>query len=137
MTSSSEAPPGKVNVPANRNLPIAEEDYLTSFGEVFANEKAVRQIFNRQPLYPVGSIIGREKHDERIGHKPEKVIAMVKRENGFSPETGDWEFLMFDGQTLSLTMRETVGSCAACHAQAKQTDWSFRSYLNAPLESIR
>jgi hypothetical protein len=118
-----------VRIPEATSKDRAHLDGL-SFGIVYANEKARTNIYYNSPTYPVGSIIVREKHEEKIGVLPQTVIAMVKREAGFSPNTGDWEFFMLDGRTLALQLRETTGNCAACHVQAKDTDWSFRSYMN-------
>ena len=57
------------------------------------------------------------------------MIAMVKREKGFSKKTGDWEFLTFSGTDLKLQTRETKSDCSKCHIQAEKTDWVFRDYL--------
>jgi Cytochrome P460 len=101
-----------------------------SMGVVYANDKARSNIYYNSPSFPVGSMIVREKHDDELNVLPNTVIAMVKRDPGFSPQTGDWEFFMFDGRTLALKLRETVGNCATCHTHAKSTDWSFRTYMN-------
>jgi len=54
---------------------------------------------------------------------------MVKRENGFSRKTNDWEFIVLGGADLKMQKRETKGDCAACHSRAEKTDWVFRDYL--------
>jgi hypothetical protein len=101
-----------------------------SFGVVYANALAETEIVKENPNFPVGSIIVREKNETAASLTPQIVIAMVKREKGFSEKTGDWEFFVFDGADLRSTLRETTGSCAACHARAEKTDWVFRDYLN-------
>jgi hypothetical protein len=65
--------------------------------------------------YPVGTLIQLVPQE-----------AMVKREPGFSPATGDWEFFELDvssgGTEIRVRGPEAVnrfgGSCADCHAQA-------------------
>lgn len=99
-----------------------------SFGVVYANALAQAEINKENPQFPVGSIIVREKLVTG-NETPELVIAMVKREKGFSEKTGDWEFFVFDGKDLKINSRETVGSCSACHINAEKTDWVFRDYL--------
>ena len=79
--------------------------------------------------FPVGSVIVREKNAATSGEIPDIVIAMIKRANGFSKETGDWEYFTFSGSDLKLQKRETTGDCAKCHLQAAKTDWVFRDYL--------
>lgn len=116
-----------VSETANEILPANNHSF--SFGEVYANDLAKPEIEKAQPIFPVGSIIVREKNSTANSTTPETVIAMVKREKGFSTETGDWEFLVFDGKDLQMQKRETVGNCAACHSNAKQSYWVFRDYL--------
>ncbi|NNE65591.1 MAG: hypothetical protein HKN33_03420 [Pyrinomonadaceae bacterium] len=106
------------------------KSFISSYGIVYANKLAAAEIRKPLPSFPVGSMIAREKRltlDDAAS--PEVVIAMVKREKGFSKKTGDWEFLVFDGKKLGLRSRQTKGSCAECHTQAKATDWVFREYL--------
>lgn len=99
------------------------------FGVVYANDLADAELEKENPQFPVGSIIVREKLDAATSETPQTVIAMVKREKGFSEETGDWEFFVFDGADLKMQRRETKGDCATCHATAAKTDWVFRDYL--------
>ncbi len=102
---------------------------FSSFGVVYANDLAKSQIANEKPNYPVGSIIIREKFLTEELVAPEVVIAMVKRQPGFSKNTGDWEFFVFDGKEMALNKRETKGSCADCHLAVKDADWVFRDYV--------
>lgn len=106
-----------------------ENSHNFSFGEVYANDWAKAEIEKNSPHFPIGSIIVREKNPTATSTTPETVIAMVKREKGFSEKTGDWEFFVFDGKDLQMQKRETVGSCSACHTNAKESDWVFRDYL--------
>lgn len=99
-----------------------------TFGVVYANDLAKAEIEKDKPNFPVGSIIVREKHLSAESEMPETVIAMVKREKGFSKKTGDWEFFTFSGADLKMQTRETRGDCANCHAQVEKTDWVFRTY---------
>jgi len=126
------------------------ENFSGSSGVVYANDLAAGEIKKANPSYPVGSILVREKHpwvdpnsteiqiptpsqketrtiDEL--NDPEIVIAMVKREKGFSKKTGDWEFFQFKGSELKLELRATKSSCATCHKQVKDEDWVFRTYV--------
>ncbi len=100
-----------------------------SFGVVYANDLARAEIEKDAPHFTAGSIIVREKLLKADDATPETVIAMVKRDANFSPQTGDWEFFTFSGNDLKMKTRETQSSCAACHAQAKETDFVFRDYL--------
>lgn len=72
--------------------------------------------------FPVGTII-----------QLVPIEAMVKREKGFSPETGDWEFFFLnasaDGTEIGARGTTEVenqfgGNCFDCHAKAAD-NWDF------------
>jgi hypothetical protein len=107
----------------------ALHDRFFSFGAVYANDLAKAEIEKESPNFPAGSIIVREKNAAATSETPEVVIAMVKREKGFSKKTNDWEFFVFSGADLKVNKRETKGDCASCHQRAEKTDWTFRDYL--------
>ncbi len=100
-----------------------------TYAKVFANELANSQIEKTNPIFPVGSIIAREKLTSETSNTPEFVAVMVKHEKGFSKKTGDWEYITLEGKDLSLLARETKSDCSKCHASAKATDFVFRTYL--------
>jgi hypothetical protein len=102
---------------------------LFSFGFVYANDLARFELNKAKPVFPAGSIIVREKRNKAEDETPQMTIAMVKREQGFSRKTGDWEFFTFNGSDLKLIRRETKSDCAKCHSQVKGTDWIFKTYL--------
>jgi len=60
---------------------------------------------------------------------PELITVMVKREKGFSPGSGDWEYFVLSGDAAKIKKHETIGSCSKCHAQAAATDFVFRDFL--------
>lgn len=70
--------------------------------------------------------------------------AMVKREAGFSPATGDWEFFELEVSAQGTQIRARGfaevnnrfgGNCFACHAPARQP-WDFVCEDNHGCESI-
>ena len=104
------------------------EHAVFSFGNVYANELAKEEFAKKSPRFPVGSIIVREKNLDEESVVPETVLAMVKRESGFSKTTSDWEFFLFEGKRFQIQRRETAGNCATCHSRAKENDWVFKNY---------
>ena len=58
------------------------------------------------------------------------VAAMVKREPGYDPGFGDWEYVYSsrDGDGTWKTERGKLANCRACHHGAKETDFLFRTY---------
>lgn len=105
------------------------ESHNTTLGAVYANALANAEIEKENPNFAVGSILVREKLVTAESEIPQTVIAMVKREKGFSAETGDWEFFVFNGADMKMQKRETKGDCATCHASAHKTDWVFIEHL--------
>jgi len=101
----------------------------SSQGIVYANALALPEIKKQNPIFPVGSILVRERHDTGTNDTPEAIIAMVKRTSDFSAKTKDWEFFVLSKDNLKLQSRETTGSCATCHIRAQKTDWVFTEYL--------
>ena len=105
------------------------DDHKLTFGVVYANEIAVSEIDKEKPRFRVGSIIVRERNATEFSTTPMTVIAMVKQAEGFSKETGDWEFFVLRGTDLSLQTRMTKGECSSCHTKATKSDWVFRDFL--------
>ncbi len=124
-----------------------DEDHeatFVSYGEVYVNDKGVEaMIKTKTPTYTVGTIIIREKlpfilekdKEEKDKDKPELLTVMVKREKGFNPENGDWEFLVIEGDKSKIRQREKTGSCVQCHSHQKANDFVFRSYLSEDVRS--
>jgi hypothetical protein len=54
---------------------------------------------------------------------------MIKREKGFNPVSGDWEYMVTDGAGAQVQARGRLESCQACHLMNRSTDFINRSYL--------
>lgn len=98
----------------------------TSFGVVYVSEVGRPAMASASGSFPVGSIIVREKLP-RVDAAPELLAVMVKRERGFNPKSGDWEFLVMDGSGSAVKERQKSGSCQECHASQKSADFVFRT----------
>lgn len=81
--------------------------------------------------YPVGTVI--VKHAHNPDQSFVQYTAMVKRGNGFNPNTGDWEWfmLMGEGQIAMDNGMEVRGAslmngmCGNCHAGVANQDYVF------------
>jgi len=79
---------------------------------------------------PVGTIIIKEKHNDLLAKGPPADFgAMVKREPGYDPEHGDWEYLYVVSKPEKTVTRGKLESCIDCHSHAKDKDYLFRTYL--------
>jgi hypothetical protein len=53
---------------------------------------------------------------------------MIKRDAGFNPKGGDWEFLILTGDAANVKSHEKTGGCLECHSRSAN-DFVFRSHL--------
>ncbi|MEZ5306089.1 MAG: cytochrome P460 family protein [Pyrinomonadaceae bacterium] len=130
----------------------AHKEWKTQYAMLYVNDIGLAAFRNPTGIFPVGSKIVREKivfespnnsntspkvfssEDlEKVGSKENltkrvaAVIAMVKREKGFSRKTDDWEFLVINPDSRLILERETKGDCSKCHSKTKATDWVYRT----------
>lgn len=97
--------------------------------------------------YPVGTLIVKEKLPGIFAHSgrseeeqraielktgknrvPELFTVMLKREAGYHPECGDWEFMVVSGDVKQILARGKLDSCVDCHKSHKQTDYVTQLY---------
>jgi hypothetical protein len=104
--------------------------HLNKFITVYVNEKGRRAMMEeREPLFPVGSVIVKEKLAAKDAASPELLTVMIKRGRGFNPQSGDWEYLVTSGAGTEVEARGRLQSCQACHEMHKGTDYVSRIYL--------
>src|ERR1041385_2198756 len=82
-----------------------------------------------EPHFPQGSVIVKEKLTTAKSATPELLTVMIKREQGYNPESGDWEYVVFDGDGRTVQARGKLENCQSCHLMDKGTDYVSRSYL--------
>lgn len=97
---------------------------------VFVNPLAEAPMLTQsQPRFPEGSIIVKQKWHAAEQATPELLTVMIKREDGYNPDVGDWEFLALSGDAARIDARGRLGSCQECHIPRADTDFVIRSYL--------
>jgi hypothetical protein len=97
---------------------------------VFVNNAGKQAMFTKQPHFPEGSIIVKQKlapFFER--NQPVLYTVMRKREVGYNPAVGDWEFLVVSGDGKQVQASGKLDNCQVCHVGKKDSDFVFRSYL--------
>jgi Cytochrome P460 len=93
---------------------------------VYVNELARKAyVASPTPVFPVGSVLVREKLMRLNATKPQVLTVMIKREKGFNPAGGDWSFLAIDGAGTKVHQRKKKGSCLECHQGAMSRDFVF------------
>lgn len=120
------AAPGMLSIPSGPAKAKTPVNHSSAFGVVYVNEIARASMFGRGPVrFPVGSIIVREKLSSASALTPDLLALMVKRERGFNPRLGDWEFLIASGDGKKIELREKKGECRNCHATQAKNDYVF------------
>ena len=104
--------------------------HSTRFISVYVNQPGHESMMTRrEPVFPQGSIIVKEKLNDPHAKNPELLTVMLKREPGYNIESGDWEYLVLDGSASTIRARGRLEKCNACHVASKASDFVDRSYL--------
>lgn len=88
--------------------------------------------FKTGQTVPTGTIVVKEKFSDPLAISPPTAIGvMIKREPGYDPEHGDWEYAYEERspKTEQTLVRGRLESCIKCHSGARDTDYLFRGYL--------
>lgn len=97
---------------------------------VYVNELGQHAMMQEKtPRFPLGSIIVKEKLPAKDSTTPELLTVMMKRESGYNPQGGDWEYMALDGAGKEVQARGRLESCQACHLMHKDSDYISRNYL--------
>jgi len=90
--------------------------------ETRTNDIAAPIYANLRPSsrFPAGALLV-QIHRDSTASGP--IFAMQKRDAGFFPEGGDWEYVVTDSAGW-IEDRGTLALCARCHAEAK-ADFTF------------
>lgn len=90
-----------------------EGPHVKKWVNVYVNntgEKAMLQ----EKHFPIGSIIVKEKLSNPESKAPDLMTVMVKREKGYNPASGDWEYIITDS-TGRISERGKLARCQKCH----------------------
>jgi hypothetical protein len=78
-------------------------------------------------VFPVGSVIVKAKYVTNFFEPPDLGI-MIKREAGFDPAGGDWEYAYLSGTSHPQVTRGVLANCKECHSRQAAGDFVFGSY---------
>ncbi len=106
------------------------DPHLDKYITVYVNGPGKNAMMKeKHPRFPQGSVLVKEKLSHKESTSPELLTVMVKREAGYNPENGDWEYLSVDGTGKEVHERGRLEKCQSCHIMQKATDYVSRSYL--------
>jgi len=92
---------------------------------IYANPVALDAISHHAGRFAEGSILVKEKLSDR-GDAVVGVGGMIKREAGYAPEQGDWEYF-YSAKAGGFSIGREQ-SCAECHAHAKDKDFVYSAW---------
>ena len=120
------APTATDYAPARERNPHAAS-YIT----VYINNVGREAMFAKDSKkFPEGSVIVKQKIGNRTeGSKPLLYTIMRKREAGYNPTVGDWEFLVVGPNGTEMQASGKIESCQGCHIRKTDSDYVFRPYL--------
>lgn len=108
----------------------ADSPHLNKYVSVFVNPVGrVEMMTKQKPKFPVGTMIVKEKHGSPDSTKPELLTAMIKRQRGYNPDSGDWEYLVLDGAASTIVEQGKLTRCSGCHKPYESSDYVTRTYL--------
>jgi hypothetical protein len=108
-----------------------ENPHRDKYFTVYVNDIGRKAMLEKKnPKFPVGSVIVKEKLPDEKSQTPELLTVMIKQKKGFNPESGDWEYMVTDGAGEKVEGRGDLQNCQACHFAKEKTDYVFRTYLS-------
>ena len=118
---------GLCRLPTLPEQEFAESNHGDSrYLQDWANDLAVEGIARRgEPAFTPGAIIVKEKYvpaPSTAGFELAALGFMIKREPGFAPSHGDWEYAYWEPQLGVVSTTEQSSYCAGCHVGAAETD---------------
>ena len=102
--------------------------------QVYVNPESFASFMNDDTKFPVGTMILKEKFPNMDAKVPELYTGMLKREQGYNPKAGDWEFFVLTGDRNAVTARGRIDSCMDCHQQYAKSDFVTKQYRSAQLK---
>ena len=80
-------------------------------------------------VFPRGTIILKEKFSDSKAQNTELFTGMLKREAGYHPRCGDWEFFTLSADASKVTSRGKLASCINCHIEYRERDFVTKNYV--------
>ena len=109
-----------------------ENPHSATFITVFVNSVGRSAMFQKgSSVFPQGSVIVKQKKDRGIKRDTTLLYTVMrKRETGYNPRVGDWEFSVVkaDGSTVEASGK--IENCQSCHIKKPSSDFIFRSYVD-------
>jgi hypothetical protein len=105
--------------------------HAATFITVYVNAVGRSAMFQKEsPVFPIGSVIVKHKQDRTNDHTTLLYTIMRKREPGYNPSVGDWEFIVVNAGGTKVEASGKIENCQGCHLKKTSSDFVFRSYVD-------
>lgn len=100
--------------------------------DIYIDELAAQSALEATFPYGEGSTLIKERMDPETLNVT--TLYAMRKVAGFDPENGDWQYAEFAREDTGAfsggwMSAENAGMCVGCHVKAKDTDYTFLSYL--------
>ena len=111
---------------------VPQNPHASAYITVYVNKVGREAMFAKEAQrFPEGSIIVKEKYSTPEDRKPLLYTIMRKREAGYNPQVGDWEFSVVGPNGTQLQASGKLENCQGCHVGKSESDFVFRPYVKA------
>lgn len=117
----------RCNIDAVARENHVENPHVKAKFHTYANASAALPIFDPWGKFPAGALLLKEKFSD--AGTTQLFTGMWKREAGYFPEVGDWEFFTADGTASKIVERGKLPRCAGCHEKWVKGDHVSRDYI--------
>ena len=112
----------------NSSGQLLQNPHEHKFAHVFVSTNGAFAM-RTNAVFPVGSIIIKEKFSDAEGKQTELYTGMIKRTKGYNSECGDWEFFTLSADATKVTSRGKLQACMDCHVAYKNSDYVTKRYV--------
>lgn len=102
---------------------------------VFVTKNGEAALHDEFPRFPLGTVVLKEKILQAVSAKTLLYTGMLKREAGYNPECGDWEFFVVSGDGKKVTTRGKFANCMKCHKDYPRTDFITKTNYSGTRKS--
>jgi Cytochrome P460 len=108
--------------------------HVEKFSRLFVSKAGRPAAEGHETVHPEGTLLLKEKlprkpGTQQAGDATELFTGMLKREAGYNPECGDWEFFTVSGDGKKVTARGKLASCMECHTRYADRDFTSRKLV--------
>jgi hypothetical protein len=122
--------PEEVRVAQKEKVLGISDPHIKKYVHVYVSQNGEAAMRTNSGVFPQGAIVLKEKFSDAEGKQTELFTGMIKREVGYNPECGDWEFFTLPGDASKISERGKLQDCMDCHVEYKKSDYVTKSYAH-------